>query len=611
MMHTNAPDQTVVDSIPPPISSAMSASEIIAALAKHQCPDITDQLDLDKCGRAPIAAGGFGDVYLGTLNGGVRVAIKCARLHLQHDDTRGHKILKDAARELDTWSRFEHKNIVKLLGLSQFRDRMAMVSPWMENGSLLQYIERNPGVDRYQLCTDISEGVAYLHQNNAIHGDIKSANVLISNKGTAKLADFGCELKTTLCFTTTTGNKNFSVRWSAPEVLSGLKAGPSREADVYALGLTLLETITGTIPFSSMSDSALCYAAALGRLTPERPKEFPSFSLDEADELWKVIVDTCAHNSSDRPCSTTVQTRLHGIKKHTKQFLPGAMVASPISYTTVNELDHASAREPGLPQARSPKGKDAANQDKDDREDRNSEAHEEPLEQIWTTGTFADMKRGVEDPSYSPSESMYATASGGQYTTPSKSLRQESIYFSDSDTNGQAVVIDLPSSRIGHLVCAPYTGTDHNTGDHGKRHENEPIIESRENPRLPGLNQVKKTKLANRSPKTMATTSDHNSETDDEPHDFTLRSLDHDKYDDQQSHVATPKPKASVLARARATRAVSISPGPPTQPSYSQGSGGSDRARSAYFELGARPAGISSARMPMNPCNPLSPPPPA
>ncbi|KAG9084724.1 hypothetical protein FS749_005007, partial [Ceratobasidium sp. UAMH 11750] len=216
------------------------ASEIIALLVERQCPDLTDQLDLEECGNAPISGGGFGDVYKGRLIGGERVAIKCARLYMGQDGTNGHKILKHTARELYVWSRFKHNNVVELLGLAQFRGHMAMISPWMDNGTLLEYIKRNPTANRYQLSADISEGVAYLHQKDTVHGDIKSYNVLISEKGVAKLTDFGCtELKkSTLHFSPTT-NSACSPRWAAPEILDGSEER-SKKADIYALGMTLL-----------------------------------------------------------------------------------------------------------------------------------------------------------------------------------------------------------------------------------------------------------------------------------------------------------------------------------------------------------------------------------
>ncbi|KAG8784723.1 RHO1 GDP-GTP exchange protein 2 [Ceratobasidium sp. 428] len=302
---TDVADNGAVDTI----SSTMTASAIIAVLARRRSPDITSQLDLSKCGRAPISGGGFGDIYRGALVGGEHVAIKCARLHLQRDDVNGHKVLKHVARELYTWSCLEHDNVVKLLGLAQFRDQMAMISPWMDNGTLTQYIDGHPTVDRYKLCLDISEGVAYLHQNH-------TANVLISSQGVAKLTDFGCtELKkTTLCFTTTTGDVSLSMRWAAPEILGGSVAR-SKKADVYALGMTLLEAVTGMVPFNDKQDMAVYIAVSINQQTPKRPQEMPSLFSSEADQLWALMVRSWAHDPADRPSSAEVRNAIRNIKQ--------------------------------------------------------------------------------------------------------------------------------------------------------------------------------------------------------------------------------------------------------------------------------------------------------
>ncbi|KAG8723599.1 hypothetical protein FRC09_002621 [Ceratobasidium sp. 395] len=348
-MQTSAEGEGVTDETAnATISSTMflwrkqPAPTIVAILVGRRCRDITGQLDLGKCGHCPVNGGGFGDIYQGALLGGEKIAIKCARLFVQQDDIDGRKGLKRTARELDVWSHFEHENVLKLLGLALFRDKMAMISPWMDQGTLLQYLKRNPVVDRCQLCIDISEGVAYLHQNDTIHGDIKSANVLISAEGVAKLTDFGCtKLNTnTLCFTATTSGQSLSTRWAAPEILHG---GPrSKEADVYALGMTLLEVITGVMPFSDKADIAVQVAVLMLRQMPERPKEFPSFSPNEANELWAIVVDSCAHDPSDRPGSITIRDRA-GLnstsqdKKRSERPSPEGMTSDSVLNTTVNE----------------------------------------------------------------------------------------------------------------------------------------------------------------------------------------------------------------------------------------------------------------------------------
>ncbi|KAG9082428.1 hypothetical protein FS749_006848 [Ceratobasidium sp. UAMH 11750] len=297
-----------------------SASDIIALLVQRKCPDITHELDLGQSGRAPISGGGFGDIYKGVLNGGRGVAIKCARLYLRQDDEKGHKVLKHAARELYIWSRLKHDNVLPLLGLAQYRDQMAMISPWMDNGTLLEYIERNPTVDRCQLFIEISEGMAYLHKNGTIHGDIKGGNVLVSHEGVAKLADFGCTQlrQSTLCFTTTTSGAAISVRWAAPEVIAGVVMR-SREADVYAFGMTLLEAITGTVPFSDKADVAVLYVVCTRKQTPGRPEKFVSFNLHQADLLWRILLDSWAFEPSNRPDSRTISGSLKCVKWYATQ----------------------------------------------------------------------------------------------------------------------------------------------------------------------------------------------------------------------------------------------------------------------------------------------------
>ncbi|KAG8695576.1 hypothetical protein FRC08_007688 [Ceratobasidium sp. 394] len=162
----------------------------------------------------------------------------------------------------------------------------------------------------YRQAVGISEGVAYLHQNDVVHGDIKGANIFISGEGVAKLADFGCtQLKRgTLYFTTTTNAPALSFRWAAPEILDG-SAQLSRESDVYALGMVLLEVVTGMVPFSNYpGDMTVVTAVVLLQQIPERPTSFASFELEhEAKLLWNLMTDTWVRKPSDRPGSSILK----------------------------------------------------------------------------------------------------------------------------------------------------------------------------------------------------------------------------------------------------------------------------------------------------------------
>ncbi|KAF8599206.1 kinase-like protein [Ceratobasidium sp. AG-I] len=283
-----------------PISRSMFTDEVIARLGDHGCQNITYQLDPDSCSVYPISSGGFGDVYRGRLIDGFQVAIKTMRIHVNTDKDR--KLLKNAARELHTWSKCQHPNVLPLLGLVGFRDQIGMVSHWMENGSLPSYLERHPEADRCRLSAEICEGLAYLHAVDIVHGDLKGLNVLISADEAPVLTDFGNAVLqgSTLQFTATTSKPSLSPRWTAPELMEG-PGMYSFAADVYALGMTILEVITGEPPYSNKSDHGVYFAVAIKKESPMRPEVLISSASEDGNKLWMLLTTSWAYKPEDRP----------------------------------------------------------------------------------------------------------------------------------------------------------------------------------------------------------------------------------------------------------------------------------------------------------------------
>ncbi|KAG9100251.1 hypothetical protein FRC06_004355 [Ceratobasidium sp. 370] len=293
------------------ISSSMLAAEIIRHLINSGCSDVTDKLDLGQCGTHPIAGGGFGDIYQGMLVGGAKVAIKCPRLFLKNDE-QGSKVLKNIAREIYAWSKLRHPNILELIGLSTFRGQISIVSSWMENGTLPEYVSKHPEADRFQLAS-------YLHKSDIVHGDVKGSNVLISGTGVAKFADFGNTVlkKYTLDFTENTGGPRISVRWTAPELLKD-GGRHTKEADIYALGM---ETVTGKTPFGGKSEQVILGSVLQGK-TPERPGELDLMERAKAETLWKIMSRCWTHTVANRPSASQVEHILEGDK-------PGRVSTTP------------------------------------------------------------------------------------------------------------------------------------------------------------------------------------------------------------------------------------------------------------------------------------------
>ncbi|KAG8741436.1 hypothetical protein FRC10_002883 [Ceratobasidium sp. 414] len=167
-----------------------------------------------------------------------------------------------------------------------------MVSPWVTYGSLLSYIRAYPTVNRYELCVQIAEGLAYMHEKGV-------DNVVVSDAGIAKLTDFGCATmkRDFPVYFTVTDSLNYSVRWAAPELF--LEDGLSSfETDVYALAM---EAITGEVPHKDRADRVVIHAVIVKRALPTRPVEQLPISDTQANELWDMLERCWSYEPGDRP----------------------------------------------------------------------------------------------------------------------------------------------------------------------------------------------------------------------------------------------------------------------------------------------------------------------
>ncbi|KAF8607272.1 kinase-like protein [Ceratobasidium sp. AG-I] len=279
--------------------SFLSTNDLITRLGEHGCQNITEWLDMSSCSAYPLFGGGFGEVYRGKLQDGSQVAIKTMRVNSCNE---AHKPLKDAARELHTWSKCQHPNVLKLLGLVEFRGQIGMVSAWMKKGSLPPYLDQNPEVDRCQMSTHICAGLSYLHKNQIIHGDLKGLNVLISDDGTPVLTDFGNAVlqDRTLQLTTTQDKNNISPRWTAPELM-GESATYSFAADIYALAMVILETFTGKVPYAELTDHGVYVKLVLKKEAPKRPEEAIPSSSQHGNVLWGLLTSCWIGDPKGRP----------------------------------------------------------------------------------------------------------------------------------------------------------------------------------------------------------------------------------------------------------------------------------------------------------------------
>ncbi|QRV77054.1 Serine/threonine-protein kinase [Ceratobasidium sp. AG-Ba] len=140
-----------------------------------------------------------------------------------------------------------------------------------------------------------------------VHGDLKGSNVLISKNGIPRLADFGNARiqDSTLQFTSTSTEHAISLRWAAPELFE--KTNYSVFADIYALGMTILETITGDIPWVGMTERAIILAVVIQKVHPERNKKCIPPGSAHGETLWALLERCWKYEPQKRPSAEEVK----------------------------------------------------------------------------------------------------------------------------------------------------------------------------------------------------------------------------------------------------------------------------------------------------------------
>jgi serine/threonine protein kinase len=289
-----------------------------------------------------LGRGAFGRVYLGfNLNNGELMAVKKldTKDMSQADLNETEKELKLLSSSNGT-ARLSHPNIVRYLGMERNTNSLCIFLEYVPGGSLKDLINKfgvlpEPLLRVY--TRQILLGLEFLHERGVAHRDIKGGNVLITNEGVIKLADFGASKLSAGTITgqsiLTMSNESGSSMesgsglkgtpcWMSPEVIKGecKSVKQWQKADVWSLGCTVLEMANGKPPWSEFSNplTAMYHIAMVGS-TPTFPKSMSQeglYFLSQCFErdvtqrplITKLLQDKFVCNLPSTPTTPTTPT---------------------------------------------------------------------------------------------------------------------------------------------------------------------------------------------------------------------------------------------------------------------------------------------------------------
>ena len=237
-----------------------------------------------------IGTGGMADVYKGRDHKLNRyVALKVLKREFREDEL----FVKKFQSEAQAAAGLMHPNIVNVYDVGEDRGLYFMVMELVEGITLKEYIQKKVRLTPKEVISitlQVCAGIEAAHNNGIIHRDIKPQNIMISKEGKVKVTDFGIAKATTS--NTISTNAMGSVHYTSPEQARG--GFSDIRSDIYSLGITMFEMITGEHPFDGETTVSIAIKhlqediAAPSELVPDIP-----YSLER-------IILKCTQKSSDR-----------------------------------------------------------------------------------------------------------------------------------------------------------------------------------------------------------------------------------------------------------------------------------------------------------------------
>jgi eukaryotic-like serine/threonine-protein kinase len=239
-----------------------------------------------------LGVGGMGQVY--QVRHTISHRIEALKV-LAPGRAMTNEIVGRFLREIQLLASLHHPNITALHTAFRYEGELIMIMEFVEGLTLSAKLNASPMMLGMSLnyTQQVLAGLAYAHERGVIHRDVKPSNIMISNNGQVKLLDFGLAVPLLGPELTRTGTVLGSLHYMSPEQVLGEQI--DARSDVYSVGVTLYQLITGRVPFDGASE----YSIANGHLNsvPVNPITINS---ELPVRLSEIVLKSLAKSPADR-----------------------------------------------------------------------------------------------------------------------------------------------------------------------------------------------------------------------------------------------------------------------------------------------------------------------
>lgn len=334
---------------------------------------------------ARIGSGGMADVYKAQDHKLNRlVAVKVMKAEFREDTGFVQRFQKEAQAA----AKLSHPNVVNVYDVGEDRGLYYIVMELVEGITLKNYIQKKGKLsvkEATSIAIQVSLGLEAAHNRGIIHRDVKPQNIMISTDGKVKLSDFG--IAKAMNSNTITANVMGSVHYSSPEQVRG--GISDAKSDIYSLGITMYEMVTGRVPFDGDSTVSIAIKhlqeemVSPSRYTPDLP-----YSLEQ-------IILKCTQKNPERRYHNVgelIEDLKHSLidpQGNFVQIAPRAGAAAAAVRTPQNQqASRRLSREEEERRERARRRREEEYDDDDDEDDDDDDDGKTGLEKAITIGGF-------------------------------------------------------------------------------------------------------------------------------------------------------------------------------------------------------------------------------